>query len=260
MPHEGKGRKPPPRRGLYWRLTERLWKDGLTRLQKRFPFSPITPTLSAFYRPEERGKVLLDFGCGSARFLDQARLLGWETWGADFSRAAVEGAAAAGHHAVLLDNEEAWARLPPTLDFIRISHVLEHLYSPREMLERLVARMPAGGKLHIAIPNPRSISFFLFRSFWFPREAPRHIMLYTPEFLERFLRGLGLQKIQVLHESDTKDGARSLAYFLQRWHLLGEHEMRALIGRPDFAALLHLPIYFSAKKGRTDRFHLLAQK
>ena len=63
------------------------------------------------YEPPEPGQELLDFGCGSDRFLNRARKLGWRTVGIDFHPTAVSTARASGHRAYLL-TDRVWDELP----------------------------------------------------------------------------------------------------------------------------------------------------
>lgn len=212
------------------------------------------------YRPAAAGLRLLDFGCGSEVFLDRAARLGWETVGLDFSEAVVRRVAERGHEALLM-SPAVWDEIADeSLDFVRLSHVLEHLYAPREVLGRLRGKMKPGASLHVAVPNPMSITSRLFRSRWFGLECPRHINLYSPKALRRALRELGFTEIEEAHEVVTKDFARSLGYLLSDTGRMGRAEAEGLMHRDDLARLLQLPARVAAASGLSDRFHVFARK
>lgn len=212
------------------------------------------------YRPAAAGLRLLDFGCGSEVFLDRAARLGWKTIGLDFSEAVVARIAERGHEALLM-SPAVWDGIADeSLDFVRLSHVLEHLYAPREVLSRLRGKMKPGASLHIAVPNPMSLSSRLFRSRWFGLECPRHVNLYSPKALRRALLELGFTDIEESHEVVTKDFARSLGYWLCDTGRIGRAEAEGLMHRDDLARLLQLPAGVAAALGLSDRYHVFAKK
>jgi predicted SAM-dependent methyltransferase len=146
-----------------------------------------------------------------------------------------------------------------SLDFVRLSHVAEHLYDPASVLRRLRQKMRPGARLHLAVPNPASVTSLLCRSRWLGLDCPRHIMLYTPARLRRLLAEVGFASFTTLHEPVTKDLARSLAYLAHDWGWI-EHDAihRTIYNRP-LAALLMVPMGLAAALGRGDRFHVFAQ-
>jgi SAM-dependent methyltransferase len=211
------------------------------------------------YEPPEPGQELLDFGCGSDRFLNRARKLGWRTVGIDFHPTAVSTARASGHRAYLL-TDRVWDELPDgSLSFVRLSHVAEHLYDPHEVFQRLHQKMRPGARLHVAVPNPASITSLVCRSRWWGLECPRHIMLYTPQRLRRLLADVGFSSFDTLHEPVTKDVVRSVAYLLHDWGWIDHAAIHRSIDNRPAAALLAAPMRLAALIGRGDRFHVFAQ-
>jgi len=77
--------------------------------------------------------IMLDFGCGSGKYLDRAKKFGCMTIGMDFSVQALEQVRNRGHKAILVD-DEAWNSLgTDTIGFVRMNHVIEHLYQPEQV-------------------------------------------------------------------------------------------------------------------------------
>lgn len=213
-----------------------------------------------FYRPPRDGARLLDFGCGTDAFLNHARAQGWDTLGMDVSPRTIEQLRRSGHRALLV-SPSVWDEVEDeSLDLVRMNHVLEHLYNPKEVLAAIRSKMGVGGKLHIALPNPDSLTSRLFRSRWFALDCPRHVMLYSPAVLKRLLEEAGFCDLRVLHESITKDFARSLGYLLHDRGWIGHDEVKQLMHRQGLAALLFTPARIAAAWGAADRFHVFAHK
>jgi 2-polyprenyl-3-methyl-5-hydroxy-6-metoxy-1,4-benzoquinol methylase len=217
--------------------------------------------LRSFYEPWRQDLALLDFGCGSEKFLDQARRRGWgRTIGVDSSEEVVERVRRAGY-AAFPSGPPAWEAIAPgSVHLVRLNHVLEHLYEPRETLARLVERLAPDGRLHLALPNPESFSARVFGSRWFSLDCPRHVMLFTPGRARAMVEEHGLEHVATLHETLTKDIARSLGYV---WVDRGELEPEAvesLMHDRLLAELAWLPARVAALLRRADRFHLLARR
>lgn len=223
-------------------------------------FGKITKDIQEFYKLKGEAAKLLDFGCGSAQFLNEARKQGWNTFGMDFSDRAVEQARHNGHKAFQV-SPTVWNEIEDeSLDFVRMNHVLEHLYHPEQVLTAIQQKMKPGSILHIAVPNPNSITSQIFRSQWFSLDCPRHIILFSPQVLKDFLIQLGFSNFKVLHESITKDFARSLGYLLYDQGRIGSDEVEVMIKHKPLATQLYIPMRLAAICHASDRFHIFAKK
>jgi 2-polyprenyl-3-methyl-5-hydroxy-6-metoxy-1,4-benzoquinol methylase len=234
--------------------------EGLNKTTVRFSPDTLGEEIQIFYRPERAGARLLDFGCGTDSFLNQARAQGWETLGMDVSPQAIEQLRRSGHQGFLI-SPSVWGEIPDeSIDLVRMNHVLEHLYNPAATLALVRSKMRPGARLHIALPNPRSVSARLFRSRWFSLECPRHVVLYSPAALEKFVRGAGFSETQLRYETITKDFSRSLGYLLHDFGIIEHKEIMGMMHRPLLAELLYTPARIAACSGAADRFHLFARK
>lgn len=249
LPYQDRGSTKSKAKGLRQRLVGKGAGALNLVVRKLFP-DPVPAALKTTYQPPHPGARLLDFGCGSPRFLDGARRSGWETSGIDFSPQAVESVRQSGHQAWLM-NDEVWTHLEDgSLDLVRLSHVLEHLYEPQKVLRQLKGKMKAGSILHLAVPNPTGVSARLFRGNWYGLEVPRHIMLFSPALLQSMLKELGFVEIQVLQETVTRDFVRSLGYAFrnERWGPGSDEQ-------PLFYPLARV----MTKMKRGDRFHVICR-
>lgn len=252
--------KPVSRLGHVGKKLVALIGTGLSAAVRTLLPSRFENKYQAIYTPPRPKASLLDFGCGSDKFLNRARKLGWETTGVDFSEIAVEQARRSGHRAHLV-SEEMWDQLDDnSFDLVRLSHVLEHLYDPADVLSQLISKMTPGARIHIAVPNPSSISARVMKSYWFSLDCPRHIMLFTPGRLRRLLSDVGFEEISVFHEVVTKDMARSLVYLLYEAGLTKHATIESVIENRFADALLYIPAWIGAACGMGERIHVVATK
>lgn len=227
------------------------------RIRRRYP-DPLPGVLDTLYVPPRRGATLLDFGCGSAGFLDQAAERGWSTIGCDFAAPVVEAVRRAGHRAFQTD--DLWQAIPDgSVDLVRLNHVLEHLYEPRLTLMRLHRKLRRGGRLHLATPNAASLAFWIFRKRWFPLECPRHVVLYTTNVAAQLLQEVGFTTVDCYQEVLTKDAARSLGYVLVDLGRIDAAGALRMQHRPGLASVLFAPARLAALLGMADRFHVVAE-
>lgn len=215
-------------------------------------------TIQKYYIPRSEKSALLDFGCGSDAFLNHARNQGFETIGMDFSEQAVAQVGKSKHQAILYDSESSWDKIQDnSLDFIRMNHVLEHLYNPIEVLENMKTKLKKGGIIHIAIPNPRGIAASFYKENWFSLDAPRHIMLYSPKALSFLLKKVGFSSFEILHEFLTKDFARSIGFNNYEKGKISHQEAITSLERTDLKELLYIPCLLAQKFGKADRIHAI---
>ena len=238
------------------RLREYLQRS----VEKRYP-DAFVPTMQEFYRPPVKfGAVLLDFGCGSTWFLNRLRDIRWTTIAMDFMESLVEQASREGHRGIVV-SESGWADIDDaSVDLVRMNHVLEHLYEPDAILDKLSAKLKPGGRIHIAVPNPRGLSAYVFRSKWFSLEAPRHLMIYSQERLAGLLKSKGFANIQVHHERTPKDFSRSLGYLLRDLHLLRPDLAPKMDSETLLNAWLMPLLWLAGGLGYGDRIHGFARK
>ena len=90
------------------------------------------------------GRLLLDVGCYTGVFVEIAARHGWDAWGVEPSRWAMEQAQARGLHVVHGTLETA--DLPEaTFDVVTMWDVIEHLTDPRGALEQAYRLLRPGG-------------------------------------------------------------------------------------------------------------------
>lgn len=248
-------------KGTLTRLPKRI-NQFANKLAERLVGVPrFCQEISEIEKHLKKSKKMLDFGCGAGKYLDRARKFGCETIGMDFSNQALAQVRSRGHMALSVDGD-SWDTLGnASIDFVRMNHVVEHLYQPAEILRKIFNAMAPEGVLHLSTPNPSGPSSTRYRSAWWGLECPRHIVLMPPETTVNLLVKAGFHVIQVLHEPITKDYVRSWAYSRVDQGKMENDMVEGLAG-DGLLNLLFAPKIISAHRQHqaTDRYHVVARK
>lgn len=156
------------------------------------------------YLPKPRpGQRLLDIGCGNGDFLVNARDAGWEVEGIDPDPKAVATAAQRGFD-VRLGSVESLAELSDCFDAITLSHVLEHVHRPPEVVLSIARLLKPGGVLYVDTPNIESHGATLWGSNWRGLETPRHLVLFNLDALIGLLETSGFNNISVKRRTTVR--------------------------------------------------------
>jgi len=140
--------------------------------------------LKSMYLANIKPGKLLDVGCGSGKFLNQMQLTGWEVEGVDFDITAVEALRIRYGINVHAGNLET-AKYPDNyFDAITISHVIEHVHDPINLLTECYRILKSDGSLVVTTPNINSWGHQKFRANWRGLEPPRHIHLFSTKTLQ----------------------------------------------------------------------------
>ena len=121
---------------------------------------------------------MLDVGCGNPSFLDLAsKKLNITCTGIDFSDSGWrdKNYTHLNLMKVSMDNFQPMERY----DVITLWHYLEHDYHPQATIEKLYNCLKPGGKLIIEVPDYKSITAKLQKSYWQGWHSPRHLTLFS---------------------------------------------------------------------------------
>lgn len=138
---------------------------------------------------------LMDVGCGSGGFLQLASQLGWACSGLELDPAAARAARKFGLH-IEEGSYDLLTAYPEGFDCIVCSHVLEHVHSPLDMLDKLYQALKPGGVLLLSTPNAQSQAGIFFGAHWRGLEAPRHLVIPAAPFLRDYLNAMGFKVSQ----------------------------------------------------------------
>jgi len=141
-----------------------------------------------FVRRFVKSGRVLDIGAGYGRFVYLAHKAGYEVDAIEMNSKCGEFITRViGTRAIVHSQPEvALADLEP-YDVITFWHVVEHLTDPWSVLKAAVQKLRIGGWLIVAMPNPQSFQFRVFRQYWAHVDAPRHLNLIPQQLLTREL-------------------------------------------------------------------------
>ena len=147
--------------------------------------------------PTDRPLRVLDIGCGIGSQLDFLKKMypDAETWGCDFSEAAIARVNRNGHNGVLGRFEEQ--DFPEGhFDLILSMHVVEHVGEPDAFVREAARLLNPAGVLVLATPNIDSWDFKLLKGrHWGGYHTPRHWYLYSRRSFEALAARLRLKVV-----------------------------------------------------------------
>ena len=178
--------------------TQRLPAIALGRwLAKFLPALREVLDLEFRYLPRPiQGQRLLDIGCGNGDFLVSAREAGWEVLGIEPDSKAADAARQRGLD-VTVGTVDLLAGESDCFDAITLSHVIEHVHEPKQLLQAVQRLLKPGGVVYIDTPNINSHGAYLFKKNWRGIEAPRHLVLFNPASLSDLLVATGFDNVQI---------------------------------------------------------------
>jgi SAM-dependent methyltransferase len=189
------------------------------------------------YLPFKPGGRLLDVGCGSGELLGTMHSLRWDAEGVDFDPAAVEAARRRGFKVKL--GLVADQKYPDaSFDAVVMSHLIEHVHAPLELLKEARRVLRRGGRLLMATPNIRGLGHRWMGRRWPFLDPPRHLQAFTPRALKLLARAAGFTEVRVCTEIRTaaamRFGSRGwrVAFHQKAFGLLNGFAQRVRASRP----------------------------
>jgi SAM-dependent methyltransferase len=165
------------------------------------------------YRNLSRGSAgrVLDVGCGDGGFLENAVSIGWSAVGTDFDPTVVDNARKRGLDVRLgtVDGIEG------PFDVVTLSHVIEHVYDPHEVLRACFEVLAPGGRIWIETPNIDALGLKWFGRHWRGLEPPRHLVLFNSRSLALALERAGFQSPVSLKSPSAALGMVTMSKALQ---------------------------------------------
>ena len=162
-------------------------------------------------RQHKQSGTMLDLGCSSGGFLGFFRGDSWKLYGIEMSvdcaRRAEE---RSGAHVFVGDIPDA--PFPPeSFDVITCFDVLEHLYEPRHVMDKIAEWLKPGGIFYVQVPNIDSAEARVFGTYWHGLELPRHLFHYSPSSLRNLANAAGLREVSLETRRNSAVGT-SLRY------------------------------------------------
>jgi SAM-dependent methyltransferase len=141
----------------------------------------------------KHGGAILDLGCSSGGFLSTMKGTAWELYGIEMEESTAERARATTGASVFVGDAVDAPFLPASFDVVTCFDVLEHVYSPRQFLTKVLEWLKPGGIFYAMMPNIDAWEARLFGTHWYGLELPRHLFHFSPTSLKYLMTDLGFE-------------------------------------------------------------------
>lgn len=182
-------------------LTERVVASAIRQVASGRGPAPVRALLSWLIPDAElggplpRGSRVLDVGAGNGNALASLCAAGVDAHGLEPSADAVAAARTRGIEQIQVGTLDHRELEPGRWDLIRMAQVLEHVESPRRVLEQVRPALSATGRLALGVPNFAGTLSRVSRASWDGLELPRHLHHFTPATLRALLESTGFDVI-----------------------------------------------------------------
>ncbi len=141
--------------------------------------------------------TILDVGCGTGAFLHEMKLQGWQVQGIEPDEIARKNALTL-YQINPLEATEFNNLENNKYEAITLWHVLEHIHTLHEYMQKLHQLLTPNGKLFIAVPNYTSKDASIYKEHWAAYDVPRHLYHFSPKSMKQLLQkhGFVLQAIK----------------------------------------------------------------
>jgi 2-polyprenyl-3-methyl-5-hydroxy-6-metoxy-1,4-benzoquinol methylase len=135
-------------------------------------------------KTREQGRVL-DVGCGNAYLLRQYHQHGWDCTGIEIDCAAISNLRNDRFRVIQGSYKKLDDLATLKYHIIICSHVIEHVYDPIDLMNKLLNILTDESVLYLSFPNKNSKYFHAFGRYWRGLEVPRHISIPDQEYLKK---------------------------------------------------------------------------
>jgi len=160
---------------------------------------------------------LLDYGCGTGMFLNQANAKGWNSFGTEPDDAARD--LANKNKKFAFGNKQELNAFDPLITFnaITLWHVLEHVTDLPETLNFFKQKLEQNGVLIIAVPNYNSYDAKHYNAHWAAYDLPRHLYHFESKTICQLMAKYGF----VMHKTYPMKFDSFYVSMLSEKYLLG---------------------------------------
>lgn len=199
---------------------------------------------------------ILDIGCGRGLFLNIMKNDGWNVTGVEFNKEIASNISGVYGINMISGEPAEWGFSDGSFDVITMSHVLEHLTNPLEIILECKRLLKKGGLFINAAPNIDSLQAYIGKKNWFHLDIPYHIYHFSETGLIRLLE-MNSFKILRIRRFDLEYNPfgwlqtllnifnikKNLFYSILKKSELRKKEFAVAKKRDIFLTLIMLPLY-----------------
>jgi len=155
---------------------------------------------------------LLEIGCAAGERLSALRGWGWDVCGVEMDERLAEHAGRKYNLKIQKKKVEEAVFNESDFDVITMAMVLEHLYSPFEILKKLTEILKSGGQLIFSIPYFDGLEFKIFKQYSYGLQLPHHMFFLNKKIIREYLAELGYKNIKFYFQYADRDIVASAEY------------------------------------------------
>lgn len=150
--------------------------------------------LKKLQRYQKKDKLMLDVGCSTGFFLDEAKKKGWQVQGVELSLWAAK-IARDKFDIEVINSTLKQAKLPAnSYDVIVLHDTIEHVLNPKEMLMEIRRLLKPDGVVYINTPDIQSLASRVLKAKWWGINR-HHLFYFSRKTLNRLLEAAGFKSI-----------------------------------------------------------------
>jgi len=204
---------------------------------------------------------VLEIGCSHGNYLFQLKNLGWKVKGVELNKEAVDYA----KKKLKLDviNTDIYGFHPNELfDIIYLRMVLEHMESPKVILNKCYSWLKPTGKLVLIIPDFSGIEVRFYKKYAHSLHVPYHLYHFTPDSIQKYLKSLGFKKIRFTHDNFDRNLLAPLNYILREnpSNLLAYYILKMATKSLVRKSIVRIIVTIFAALGKTSTMTVTAEK
>lgn len=141
------------------------------------------------------GKTLLDVGSGFGYFLEEAKKNNFQILGLEPSKELFSKNRFSKNIKNMTFKDYFKSNSKKKFDFITLIHVIEHLNSPKQIIQSAIKLLNNHGILYIETPNLNSHLFWTEKENYTFLTSPDHLWIFSKKSLETILKNISLIEI-----------------------------------------------------------------
>ena len=203
---------------------------------------------------KKNGK-LLDIGSSYGAYLKDKEGIGWEIFGIELNQKAAQYAKSELKiKNIQSDFFENIVYEADYFDAVNMHMVLEHVYDPRFVINKINNILKKGGELMISVPDISGFEASVYRQYAYTLQVPQHIHHFSPKTITKLLQDNGFEVEKIIHQNFDRDMVVSSEYIPSK--TLSKFLHNKLVRKTFVKAF----VSFLALTGKTSRMNIYAKK